>query len=106
VDLFIRSGSRVDPYLHFLVSDPPVEWQKVWFFLRNDADAPLPLVTSSCLIPHSKWGHSVARGCIHSLQPLRDVVQRQLRGGLMGADLLRTFVSPSPVPLREGVVSS
>jgi hypothetical protein len=29
------------------MSDPPVGWQKVWFFLRNDTDVPLPMVTSS-----------------------------------------------------------
>jgi hypothetical protein len=43
VDIFIRSGPGVDPYFRLLMFDPPVGWQKVWFFLRNDATAPLPV---------------------------------------------------------------
>jgi hypothetical protein len=75
VDLFVQSGSRADPYFRLLMSDPPIRWQKVWFFLRNDVDAPLLVVTGSRPIPQPKWGYGVAQRDIHRLQPLRDVVQ-------------------------------
>jgi hypothetical protein len=42
VDIYVRSGPRVDPYFCLLMSDPPTRWQKVWFFFRNGANAPLP----------------------------------------------------------------
>jgi hypothetical protein len=46
-DISVRSGPGVDPYYHLLMSDPLVEWWKVWFFLRNDVDALLPVFTGS-----------------------------------------------------------
>jgi hypothetical protein len=43
--MFVLSGARVDPYFYLLMSNPSVGWCKVWFFLRNDADALLPMFT-------------------------------------------------------------
>jgi hypothetical protein len=51
MDLFARSRSGIDPYFRLLMSDPSVGWWKVWFFLRNDIDVPLPMVTGSRPIP-------------------------------------------------------
>jgi hypothetical protein len=100
VDIFIQSGPRVDSYFHLSMSDPPVGWWKVWFFLKNDAVTPLPVFTSSHPIPQPKWGFGVAYQCICKLQPLRDVVLQLLGSGLMGVDLLWTFVSHRLQPLR------
>jgi hypothetical protein len=75
------------------MSNPLVGWRKVWFFLRNDT--PLLTFTGSCPVPQPKWGYSVAQKHIYRLQPLRDVVQQLLRGGLMGADLLQTCDIPT-----------
>jgi hypothetical protein len=101
VDRFVRSRSGVYPYFHLPMSDPPVEWQKVWFFLRNDTNVPLPVFMASRLVTQRKWGYGVAQGHICRLQSLCDVVQWLLRGGLMGVDLLRTFVSCHVEPLRR-----
>jgi hypothetical protein len=60
VDLLIWSRSGVNPYFHLLMSNPPVGWWKVWFFLRNDVDMPLPVVTGSCPVSQPKWGYGVA----------------------------------------------
>jgi hypothetical protein len=60
VDIFVRFGSGVDPYFCFPMSDAPAGWQKVWFFLRNDADASIPIFMGCCPIPQPKWGHGVA----------------------------------------------
>jgi hypothetical protein len=49
------------------MSDPTVGWWKIWFFLRNDADVPLPVATSSHPIPQPKWGYGVAQRYIHRL---------------------------------------
>jgi hypothetical protein len=43
----------------------------------------------------------VAQKDFHRLQPLREVVQRLIQGGLTGADLLRTFVSHRVQPLQQ-----
>jgi hypothetical protein len=52
-------------------------------------------------IPQPKWRSIVAQKGLHRLQPLRGVIQRLLRGGLTGADLLRTFVSRRIQPLNQ-----
>jgi hypothetical protein len=78
VDIFVRSGPGVDLYFFFSMFDSPVEWQKVWFFLRSDVDVSLPVFTGSCPVPQPKWGFGVAQQYIYRLQPLRDVIQRLL----------------------------
>jgi hypothetical protein len=60
VDIFIRSRRRVDPYFHLPRFGPLDGWQKVWFFLRNDTVALLPVFTGSHPIPQHNWGHGVA----------------------------------------------
>jgi hypothetical protein len=81
VDIFIISGHRVDPYLRLPMPGPPDEWQKVWFFLRNDVYTLLPMFTGSHLVPQPNWWYSVAKKDLHRLQPLCEVVQRLLPGG-------------------------
>jgi hypothetical protein len=56
VDIFLGSGPGVDPYFCLSMFNPPVEWWKVRFFLRNDADALLPTFMGSRPIPQPKWG--------------------------------------------------
>jgi hypothetical protein len=75
VDIFVRSKPGDDPYFRFLMSDPPIGWQKVWSFPRNDIDVPLPVFTGSRPIPQPKWGYGVAQRYIHWLQPLCVVQQ-------------------------------
>jgi hypothetical protein len=60
VDIFIRSKHGVDPYFHLLMFGPPDRWWKVWFFLRNDTDAPLRVFMGSHPIPQPNWGYGVA----------------------------------------------
>jgi hypothetical protein len=43
------------------MSDPSVRRQKVCFFLRNDIDAPLPVVIGSRPVSQLKWGYGVAQ---------------------------------------------
>jgi hypothetical protein len=51
INIFIRSGPGVDPNFHLLMFDPLVGWRKVWFFLRNDANALLPMFLDSRPVP-------------------------------------------------------
>jgi hypothetical protein len=78
VDIFVRSGPVVDPYFHLRMSDPPVGWRKVWFFLKNDANVSLPVFMGSRPIPQPKWGYGVIQKDLCRLQLLHDVVQRLL----------------------------
>jgi hypothetical protein len=77
-DIFVRSRPGVDPYFLLLRPDNLVRWKKVWFFLRNDADASLPMFTGSCPVLQPKWGYGVAQKHIRRLQPLCDVIQQLL----------------------------
>jgi hypothetical protein len=56
VDILVRSGPGVDPYFYLPISDPPVGRQKIWFFLRDNADMLLPVFMCSYPIPRSNWG--------------------------------------------------
>jgi hypothetical protein len=93
VDIFVRSGSGVDSYFHFPMSDLATGWRTVWFFLRNDADAPLSIFSGCHPVPELKWGYNVDQQYVRKLQPLCDVIRQLQRGELMGTDLLRTFIS-------------
>jgi hypothetical protein len=75
VDIFIRYDRGVDPYFHLPIFGSPDGWRKVWFFMRNDADTPLPVFTGSHPIFQPNWGYSVVRKDLHRLQPLSEVVQ-------------------------------
>jgi hypothetical protein len=75
VDLYVKSGYGVDPYFHLPMSEPSDRWQKVWFFLRNDANVTLPMFTGSRPNPQPNWGYRVTTKDLRRLQPLCKVVQ-------------------------------
>jgi hypothetical protein len=74
VDLYVRSRQGV-PYFHLPMSKTLDRWQKVWFFVRNNADALLTVFMGSQPIPQPNWGYGVGKQDYHSLQPLHEVVQ-------------------------------
>jgi hypothetical protein len=88
VNLYVKSRLRVDPYFHLCASESMNGWWKVWFFLRNDVDTPVPMFTSSRPVPQPNSGYGVARRDLHRPQPLREVVQQLWREGLIAVDLL------------------
>jgi hypothetical protein len=47
VDISIRCRQGIDPYSCLSMSNPPVGWQREWFFLRNDTDTPLHAFTGN-----------------------------------------------------------
>jgi hypothetical protein len=57
------------------MSDPPIGWQNEWFFLRNDADVPLPMFMGNHLVLQPNWWYGVAQWYICKLPPLLDVVR-------------------------------
>jgi hypothetical protein len=93
MDIFVRPVHGVDPNFHLPTSSPPNGWWKVWFFLRNNTDAPLPIFMSSCHVPRPNWGYGVAQKDLRKLQPLWEVVRKLLQGRLTGVELLQTFFS-------------
>jgi hypothetical protein len=76
MDISIQFGQGINPYFHLLRSNPPVGWQREWFFLRNVADVPLPMFTGNRSAPQPSWGMWWLDGTSTSLQPLCDVVQQ------------------------------
>jgi hypothetical protein len=75
VDIFIRSSCGVDSYFYLPTSGLPDGWQKVWFFMRNDIDPPLPMFMGSHLVPQPNWGYGMAQKDLRRLKPLREVVK-------------------------------
>jgi hypothetical protein len=69
----------------------PYRWQREWFFLWNDADAPLLVFTGNRPIPQPNWGYGVARRDTHKLQPLRDIVRQLLQAELTEPLLAAAF---------------
>jgi hypothetical protein len=51
VEMLVQFEPGVDPHFHLPMSDPPVGWQRAWFFLRNNADALLLVFTDSQPVP-------------------------------------------------------
>jgi hypothetical protein len=100
VDFFVQSGPRVDPYFHLPMSNPLVGWQKIWFFLRNNTDAPLPTFMGNHPVPQSNWGYGADQMDLHRLQTPWEVIRILLRGGLMGVEVLRTFFCRRIHPLH------
>jgi hypothetical protein len=75
LDIYVKSEPGVDAYFHLPMSESTNGWQKVWFFLRNDPNVPLPVFMSSHPIPQPNWGYGVARRDLCMRQSLREVVQ-------------------------------
>jgi hypothetical protein len=66
----------VDPYFHLPMSESADGRQKIWFFPRNNADAPLPIFTVNLPVPHPNWEYGVARRDLRKLQPMGKVVSQ------------------------------
>jgi hypothetical protein len=89
MDIYIKSGQNVNPYFHLPMSESMNGWQKVWFFLKNDANVSLPMFVASHPVPQHNWGYEVARKDLHRLQTLCEVIQQLWREGLTVADLFQ-----------------
>jgi hypothetical protein len=87
VGIYVKSRHGVDSYFHLSMSECMDGWWKVWFFLRNDTDTMLPMLTGSHPIPQSNWGYGLVGKDICILQLLCEVVQQLLHVGLTGVDL-------------------
>jgi hypothetical protein len=56
VDIYVKSRHGVDPNFDLPVSDSMDKSWKVWFFMRNDTDTPLPMFMDSHPIQQPNWG--------------------------------------------------
>jgi hypothetical protein len=54
--IHVKSRHGVDPYLKIPMPRLMKRWRNKWFYLRNDASAPLPVFTSSRSFPLPSWG--------------------------------------------------
>jgi hypothetical protein len=57
VDHSVGSGPGADSYYSIPQPNPPIGWQKAWFLLKGEADAPLPMFTGS----YPNWENRVAQ---------------------------------------------
>jgi hypothetical protein len=76
VDIHVKSGHGVDPFFDLPMHRSMNRWWKMWFFLRNDAAAPLPVLIGNHPIPQPNCEYEVAKMDLNKLQPLREVVQQ------------------------------
>jgi hypothetical protein len=93
IDVYVCIAGEVDPYFHLSVSNPLVGWQRKCFFLKNDIDTPLLVVMGRRSAAQPNWGYEVAKKDIHNLWPVLDILKSMLWDGLLGTDILRTFIS-------------
>jgi hypothetical protein len=90
VDILVQSGRGVDPYFHHLVSGPPDGWRKIWFFLRNNTDALLPMFMGNRSIPQPNSGYGVVQKDLRRLQPRQEeIAARRATGQRAPADLFQ-----------------
>jgi hypothetical protein len=54
--IHVKPGHGVNPYFNIPITSSIKGWWKKWFYLRNDASAPLPTFTDSHHIPLPSWG--------------------------------------------------
>jgi hypothetical protein len=101
VDILVHSRPEANPYFSILLPEPLVGWGKAWFLLKNDADTPLPVFTCGRPVPHPNWEYGVAQTDLHRLQPLLELVWGLLQKGLMGEEILRTFLNCVVQPIRQ-----
>jgi hypothetical protein len=76
VDIPVKSEHGVDPYFNLTMLESMNGWQNIWFFLSNNAAAPLPVFTGNCPIPQPNWGYELAKKDLRKLQPLCKVIQQ------------------------------
>jgi hypothetical protein len=86
-------------YFQLLVFDPQARWRRQLFFLKNDIDAPLPMVTGRRPATQPNWGYRVAKKDIHKRWPVLDILKSLLRDGLLGTDILCPFITRRVQPL-------
>jgi hypothetical protein len=98
--IHVKFEHGVDPYFNLLMPRLMKGWRKKWFYLRNDASAPLLVFTGSRPVPLPFLGDGVARKDLSKLQPVHEALQQLWQEGLIGAHLLQTFFSRQIQPLR------
>jgi hypothetical protein len=67
VDILVLFRPEADSYFSIPLPDPPVRWQKAWFLVKNNANAPLLMFTGGRPIPHPNWEYVVAWSDLHRL---------------------------------------
>jgi hypothetical protein len=69
MDIHVKFVHEVDSYFHLPMPKSMDGWQEVWFFVRNDANVPLPMFTGNRPIIQPNWEYMVARRDLRKLQP-------------------------------------
>jgi hypothetical protein len=67
----------------------------------DEANVPLPVFMGGCPIAHLDREHGVARADFPRLQPLLEIVRGLLQKGLIGEEILWTFLNHGVQPLHQ-----
>jgi hypothetical protein len=74
--IHVKFRHGIHPYFDIHMPRSMKGWRKKWFYLRNDASAPLLTFTDDHPIPLPTWAYGVARKHLGKLQPMREVLQQ------------------------------
>jgi hypothetical protein len=74
--IHVNSGHGVGPYFDIPMPRSMKGWPKNWFYLRNNASAPLLMFTGSHPIPMPSSRHGVARKDLGKLHPVCEALQQ------------------------------
>jgi hypothetical protein len=97
--IHVKAGHRVDHYLEIPMPRSMKEWQKKWFYLKNNTSTLLPVFIGGRPVPLSSWGGGVARKDLGKLQTLHENIQQLWSDKLTRVHLLRTLFSHRIQPL-------
>jgi hypothetical protein len=101
VDIHVKSGHGIDPYFNLPMPKYMNVWHKMWFSVKNDAVALLPMLMGSRLVPQPNWEYGMSKKDLCKMQPLCKFTQQLWHKGLTGVHLLWTFFSHRVQPLHQ-----
>jgi hypothetical protein len=85
-------GDRVARYIPIALTKSNKGWHKLWFYLKNDATAPLSIFFG-CLIEEVplEWGYEPVEKKKRRLHDLLDAIALLRSGGVRGASVIEAY---------------
>jgi hypothetical protein len=92
--------SQADEYIVMKVSSSNKGWHQRWFYLRSDADAPLPPYTG-CFFGEALecWGYGPIASEKKKIDSLLQAIKRLVDAGMAGAGVIAAFHERRVLPL-------
>jgi hypothetical protein len=99
-------GSQAARYIPIVLTKSNKRWHKLWFYLENDASAPLSIF-SNRLIEEAppKWGYTPIERAKKRLRDLLNAVTRLRSGGVRRAGVVGAYHARGVAPLMVRALS-